>query len=66
MSERKVEGKIEKIQRSKINPEGALMTDGGRPGKYKGNCFYCGIYGHKATVCHKRIKSIGKKGEKRK
>jgi hypothetical protein len=32
------------------------MTNGSKPGKYKGNCSYCGTYGHKANMCNKRIK----------
>jgi hypothetical protein len=60
----KVRGKFEKIQRSKITPKGALMTNGYTPEKYKGNCSYFAIYGHKATECHKRPKSRGEKGER--
>jgi hypothetical protein len=60
----KLRNKFENIQRSKINPEGSLMIHGGRPGKYKDNCSNCGIYGHKATVYHKRLGYRGEKGEK--
>jgi hypothetical protein len=60
----KIRSKFEKIQRSKVNTEGASMINGGRPGEYKGNCSYCGKYGQKANVFHKRPKSISQKGEK--
>jgi hypothetical protein len=56
--------KFEKIQQSKINSEGALMTNGSKPVKYKGNCSYCGTYGHKANMCNKRAKTRNEKGGK--
>jgi hypothetical protein len=56
--------KFNKIQQSKINSEGALMTNGFEPGKYKGNCSYCGMYSHKANICNKRTKVRSKKGMK--
>jgi hypothetical protein len=34
------------------------------PGKYKGNCSYCGIYGHKANKCNKRAKLRNEKSGK--
>jgi biotin synthase-like enzyme len=60
----KLRNKFDKIQRSKINSEGALMTNEFKPGKYKGNCSYCGMYGHKANMCNKRTKVRSKKGMK--
>jgi hypothetical protein len=40
------------------------MTNGFKLRKYKGNCSYCGMYGHKASMCNKRTKSKGEKGMK--
>jgi hypothetical protein len=65
MSERKVEGKIEKIQRSKINPEGALLISGSKPGKYNRNCSYCGIYGHKKPLCATKDLNLEAKKERK-
>jgi hypothetical protein len=36
------------------NQDGALMN-GGKAPAYKGLCTYCGIYGHKANNCLKRL-----------
>jgi hypothetical protein len=42
------------------------MTNGGKLGKHKGNCSYCGIYGYKANVCNKIPKFRNEKGGKTK
>jgi len=50
----KLREKFERIQRGKSSPEGALISRG-REGKFKGSCTYCGIYGHKASDCFKKL-----------
>jgi gag-polypeptide of LTR copia-type/Zinc knuckle len=50
--------KVKNVQGKSIqapkNPDGALMN-GGKAPAYKGLCAYCGIYGHKANNCLKRM-----------
>jgi hypothetical protein len=49
MVKEKLRARFEKLQRSKPIQDGALMFGGSKPGKYKGLCIFCGIYGHKLS-----------------
>jgi Zinc knuckle len=50
-----VSDKMKNVQgKAPKNQDGALMN-GGKAPAYKGLCTYCGIYGHKANNCMKRL-----------
>jgi gag-polypeptide of LTR copia-type/Zinc knuckle len=49
--------KFERLKTSSLKVEKALVSIG----KFKGNCSYCGIYGHKGKDCRKRL-NLKKKG----
>jgi gag-polypeptide of LTR copia-type len=54
----RLRSKFERISKTFKENEKALVSFQ----KYKGNCTYCGIYGHKGSECRKRISQMRNQG----
>jgi hypothetical protein len=61
--EEKLRARFEKIQKTRPNQDGTMMVKDMRPGKYKGLCSFCGMYGHKAAQCRNKLKGMNEKPE---